>query len=343
MSKEEKIIVGDFIDGSAVVIKKEDMVLWKGLKFENGNIKWLKVQFVGDFNCGLAPIDLSSAFGYINRFGVFQIPYHYLCGEDFVDDVALVSDISITYLLNKNGDVIRRFNKTYNTNPFLQGYALIHDISDDGEYKRDAIIDMNGEFIIGFGQENKINSPYDLNNPGDFYSDGRIRLIDKYYYGFKDLHNKIVIAPQYRNAYRFSENLAMVDDDGKCGFIDTDGIEQIPFEFEFAESFSEGVAAVQIGNKWGCIDKTSEIIIPFEFDGLGSFHNGEIEFMIDNKWGIMNRNMDVIVEAKYDSITPFHEGIAKFSLNNKPGVIDRLRNELIGDFIIGCEYLHMFN
>lgn len=337
------MVIGDLIDGSAVVIRKEDMVLWKGLKFENGTIKWLKVQYVGDFSCGLAPIDISLAFGYINRFGEFQIQPHYLGGEEFVNNIALICDVANTYLIDINGNVIKKFESVYNTNLFHQGYALIHEISDDGEYKRDAIINEKGEFVIPFGEEKKIKSLYVLNNPNDFYSDGLIRMRKNKKFGFKDLENDMVIYTIYRNAYRFSEGLAMVEKKHKCGFIDTSGKEFIPFEFESADSFSEGLAAVQIGNKWGCIDKTSEVIIPFEFDGLGSFKNGEIQFMIDNKWGIMNKKMKVIVEPKYDSIEHFRDGIAQISLNNKPGVIDRSGNELIGDFIIGCQCSHMFN
>lgn len=340
---KEKIISGDFIDGSAVVVKKENLVLWRGLKFENGNIRWFKVQYLGDFSCGLAPIDLSSAFGYINRQGEFQIQPHYLGGEEFIDDVALICDISNTYLMDVNGEVIKKFDTVYNTNSFHQGFALIHEISDDGECKRDAIINKRGEFVIPFDEEMKIGSPYDLNNPNDFYSDGLIRTRDNKSFGFNDLDNNVIINPKYRNAYRFSEGLAMVDKNRRCGFIDTAGKEFIPLEFDSAESFSEGLAAVRLGDKWGCIDKTSEIIIPFEFDALGTFHNGEIEFMIENKWGIMNKKMEVIVEPKYDSIEPFKDGISSISLNNKPGVIDRSGNNLFGDFIIGCQYLHMFN
>jgi len=340
---KEKIISGDFVDGAAVVVKKENLVLWRGLKFENGNIRWFKVQYLGDFSCGLAPIDLSSAFGYINRLGEFQIPPHYLGGEEFVDNLALVCDVAKTYLMNTNGEVIRSFDTVYNNNSFHQGYALIHEISEDGECKRDALINKQGEFVIPFGEEMKIVSPYDLNNPNDFYSDGLIRIRHNKSFGFKDLNNNIIISPKYRNAYRFSEGLAMMDNKRRCGFIDTSGKVFIPVEFDSAESFSEGLASIRLGDKWGCIDKTSEIIIPFDFDALGTFLNGEIEFMIDNKWGIMNKKMEVIVEPKYDSIEHFREGIAEVSLNNKPGVVDRYGNDLFGDFIIGCQYLHMFN
>lgn len=38
MKEKEKLIIGDFIDGSAIVYKKEKMNLVKGLMFENISI-----------------------------------------------------------------------------------------------------------------------------------------------------------------------------------------------------------------------------------------------------------------------------------------------------------------
>lgn len=52
------------------------------------------------------------------------------------------------------------------------------------------------------------------------------------------------IQPQYEDASRFSEGLAAVKQNGKWGYIDTDGKTVIPFDYDYAFSFNEGVAVV---------------------------------------------------------------------------------------------------
>lgn len=53
-----------------------------------------------------------------------------------------------------------------------------------------------------------------------------------------------VIAPQYENAGSFSEGLAPVKQNGKWGYIDTEGNVVIPFQYEMAYIFREGLAVV---------------------------------------------------------------------------------------------------
>lgn len=58
----------------------------------------------------------------------------------------------------------------------------------------------------------------------------------------------------------FSEGLAVVEVDGKRGFIDTTGKMAIPAGFDVAGSFSQGLASVKIDGKWGFIDKAGNLL-----------------------------------------------------------------------------------
>lgn len=51
-----------------------------------------------------------------------------------------------------------------------------------------------------------------------------------------------------------SEGLVLAQKDGKCGFIDTEGREAIPFVYDDATSFSEGCALVTVGDESFYID-----------------------------------------------------------------------------------------
>ena len=59
-----------------------------------------------------------------------------------------------------------------------------------------------------------------------------------------------------------------------CGYIDREGKVVIPPQFDDAYPFSEGLANVQIGGKWGYINKQGEMVIEPKFDEPSSFKNG---------------------------------------------------------------------
>lgn len=65
---------------------------------------------------------------------------------------------------------------------------------------------------------------------------------------------EIIIDPIYDKALDFYENYAAVKKDGKAGFIDIDGKELFPFEFEETRSFDQGRAWVKVDGKWGVIE-----------------------------------------------------------------------------------------
>jgi hypothetical protein len=67
------------------------------------------------------------------------------------------------------------------------------------------------------------------------------------YYDRRD--QKILIAPKYNAAYPFHENLAGVKKWEKWGFIDIEGNEIIPFEYDFVTHFKEGKAEVYKGTE----------------------------------------------------------------------------------------------
>ena len=47
--------------------------------------------------------------------------------------------------------------------------------------------------------------------------------------------------------------LACVHLNGKCGFIDKEGNEIIPCEYDYADDFKDNLARVKLKGKWGII------------------------------------------------------------------------------------------
>ncbi len=101
-----------------------------------------------------------------------------------------------------------------------------------------------------------------------------------FYDGFKT-----VIPAIYDEVFSFHDDLASVELEEKCGYIDKDNNIVIPLEYETAMSFSEGYAAVSKRDKFGYINKENTVVIPFEYDAATVFENGEAKVKKDGKWG----------------------------------------------------------
>ena len=73
------------------------------------------------------------------------------------------------------------------------------------------------------------------------------------------------LAPlKYDRMDDFSEGLALVEFNGKYGFIDTTGKEVIPLKYDWGDDFVEGSALVAINHKFFYIDKTGKKIRDYE-------------------------------------------------------------------------------
>ena len=60
---------------------------------------------------------------------------------------------------------------------------------------------------------------------------------------------------KYDAGRNFSEGLALVNLNGKWGYVDKIGREVIPCKYDYACEFEEGLATVELNGKWGFIDK----------------------------------------------------------------------------------------
>lgn len=112
---------------------------------------------------------------------------------------------------------------------------------------------------------------------------------------FLNSHEEIVkITPEFSEAVHkydilcgFSEGMAAVRNPSneKWGYIDTEGKEIIPCQYDDAFSFSEGLASVKGENgRYGYIDKKGKIKIDFSFGYAESFSGGIAVVTNDLTW-----------------------------------------------------------
>lgn len=141
-------------------------------------------------------------------------------------------------------------------------------------------------------------------------------------WGFK--HNEREVIPaKFDNAGDFSEGLAAVATDKKCGYIDRYGTIVIPAKYEAANGFVDGLAGVKINDKWGYINKSGNLIIPAKFEGVWDFREDLAPFLSNKKIGFIDKTGSVVIPAKYEEVQYFSEGLAAVYINGKWGFIDK--------------------
>jgi hypothetical protein len=140
---------------------------------------------------------------------------------------------------------------------------------------------------------------------------------------------KILLSPNIKMSYPFSEGLAAFKLNDKYGFINTKGIVVIKPIFKEVSYFSEGLCAANYNEKWGYINTLGELAIKPQFDIMGSrFSEGLAQIIINKKGtGFINRLGKFVIPPKFHADPgmeiKFNCGLAKMQLNNKFGFIDK--------------------
>jgi len=146
-----------------------------------------------------------------------------------------------------------------------------------GEYREGLAFVRNNikEFKVGF-----IDEAGNVVIPLDYYGrvtvDGRERLVHFPFFsegltavmnadgkfGYIDRHNNTVVPFCYDDARPFTCGLAAVKKNGRYGFINSNGEEILSLEYDWAGEFSE-LAPVRRGDKLGFVNKRGDIVVPF--------------------------------------------------------------------------------
>ncbi|MDU2360332.1 MAG: WG repeat-containing protein, partial [Campylobacter concisus] len=101
--------------------------------------------------------------------------------------------------------------------------------------------------------------------------------------------------------------------------------------------FNEGFALVEKDGKWGYINTKGEQIVECKFDGARDFHEGFADVKKDGKWGYINTKGEQIIERKFDDAYGFNEGFALVEKDGKygyintkgyPVIFDKSKNEI---------------
>jgi len=193
------------------------------------------------------------------------------------------------------------------------------------------------------------------------------------YFGYIDINSNTQIEPIYDFGSDFKNGLARVgivkdfrkmvyshwhfNSDYyykiKMGYINTEGSQIIPLEYEYITPFVNGYASMNIGGysygnglkkksaknnvvggKWGVLNIYGEIIIPCIYSEPVLYYDGIARIcQTNNKYAFIDVQGQAITNRSFDLAYDFRGGAAGVVINEKLGYID-----VAGDLIIPCEY-----
>lgn len=151
---------------------------------------------------------------------------------------------------------------------------------------------------------------------------------------------KNVIEYKFDDADHFSFGLARVNINGRWGYINNQGEEIIPPQYDlsekfFREHFHEAdnlFAMVGINGKWGMINPKGTEIIPLLYDSIKMITAGRVNVYLNGKYGYGTYTADEgIISPLYDNISflPNSNGIAKVKSDSKYGLINNTGIEIV--------------
>lgn len=252
------------------------------------------------FSEGLSVVEQNGKCGYIDQTGKVVIPLVYDYASWFNEGVAVVDTGTWPNakcgLIDTTGRLVLPMEYDYLYD--FGGEALT--AYKDGKL---GFIDRTGKVVVPFfSSENLIEA----DTGHCVVSEGRIALYDsndKTYY--IDLTGKTV-GGTYDFGREFSDGLAYVAQNGKSGFIDTNGniafYLDVPAGYEvwvssmYGPWFVNGTAIVATGTDdysdelWGVVDKQGNMVLPFQYDSIMALGPNSFRVEKDGRWGIASRS-----------------------------------------------------
>ncbi|MBQ7197059.1 MAG: WG repeat-containing protein [Synergistaceae bacterium] len=143
-------------------------------------------------------------------------------------------------------------------------------------------------------------------------------------WGYIDVRGNYVIEPKFLRAFEFNEGLARVNIKGRWGFINKEGKVVIKASYYEAGDFNFGLAPVRTRRSyrgWGFISTRNKFSIPRWFNNLRNFGDGIAPAAADARWGFVNVRGEWEISPQFEDARSFSEGLAAVKVENQWGFI----------------------
>jgi hypothetical protein len=297
--------------------------------------RFFAIADMAHFREGLAPVASPEGAGYIDESGRFVIGPTQEWGqpEIFHEGIAGVLIWGNNGARNTPGFIDRRGRMVFSSTDM-----------DGGTYFSEGLMPLrNHEGRWGFVDTHfhwVIRPKYDW--AGNF-SDGLAPIESGRKWGYVDKNDSEIVPPAYDVVWAFSNGLARVKVNiptGKktmtmeglrtihqelYGFVDHEGREVIPLQFEWATDFQENYALVkpQGSALQSIIDKQGVLLHQPRYEQTSLFSEGLAAVRLGGKWGYINHDGSWEIEPRFTSADSFWHGLARVEWENHRGYIER--------------------
>ncbi len=241
-----------FNEGFACVVEENQPISYLNTDMKIAFTLDKEIELAGLFSQGLAKVKKSDGkWGFIDKTGKIVIDAKFDYVERFSENLALVmeyndEDKKLYGFINKSGEKVIKIDDKYEfLSSFSEGLAAYSDGDGWG------FINKTGEKLI------KANDEWE--NVTDFCN-GYASFREDREWGLVDKEGNQVIRNKYKYALKFFNNLALIIDEDKIGFINLEREEVIEPEFdEIGLPFLTSTAIVKDGSDYIFIGKDGKL------------------------------------------------------------------------------------
>lgn len=308
--------------------KKNGMFGWIDV---DGNIL-IPAQYasVGFFKDGLAWAEKSGKYGFINKANEVIIPFQFESVTDFEKGRAIVESNGLYGCIDRSGAFIVPVQ--------FKDLGLL---SEDLMYaQKDSLYGYYDAF--GFQRiAPQFDEAYSFEN-------GKSKVVYQGLTGFIDPYGSFIVKPLYEEIISFSDSLflieegdffqfvkrktqtilplkadavgklvndrAVVEFDGKVGYVNAAGTVVIPFQYEaytnarLLGTFNGNYAKAASKGKYGVIDRAGKAVIPFQYPKMGAV-GSLIAVEKNGKWGFIDLANQMQIPPTYEFAESFVDGL----------------------------------
>lgn len=365
-NKKMKVVIEPIFDEITILNDKlfagKSGEVWTVYDTKNATKKHATVDGVYPFSNGFTRIKKGEKFSALSPEGKIVLPFEYTGVVPFGRNVLLEKEEKSFIYTSKGivkpyefANIISWRNLNDKLKPAQTEEGKFGYINDDGIFVIEAKYDDAKDFregvaivkkdnLYGFiDEKGKLIQPiqYQISNVEMEYS---VLLVQyKSLYGYMNYQGKMLIDCKYE-AIAFYDDFMRAKLNGKYGWIDKNGKQVMPFQFDFIENYDEEKERFryQKGNKLGWVNRKltnnqSQTLAEWA-DEIELTKSDVRNVRVGNYFGLINQNGTFIIPVRYENKIVFDKfGKAVVKENRLWGMIDKG-----GNIIIPSEYQEKF-
>lgn len=255
---------------------------------QNGNIL-IKAQYnsVGFFKDGLAWAEKNEKYGFVNKANKVIVPFQFQSVTEFEKGRSIVELNDLYGCIDRTG--------AYTVPPQFKDLGIF--IEGLMYAQKDSLYG----FYDGFGNL-RIPAQYD---EAFSFENGKAKVIFQEATGLIDQYGSYVVKPLYDDLIPFTDSIWIIENGDYFDFLKLKGEQKLALSVEEVGALENDRAIVEYEGKIGYINSKAELVIPFKYETFtnarqeGAFDGMYAKVALKGKYGVIDRTGKVIIAPTY--------------------------------------------